>query len=166
MFNKGDHVINSNNGICKIHDIVTMNTPNGSKEYYLLIPLNEQSAKIYIPLDSAVQRIRYAMREEAAIQLINSIKDINETYIENEKEREKVYKTAISSCDPQKLVGIIKTLYLRRLEREKSGKRNTVVDERYFKLAENQLHSELSFALHVEKEQVVQMITQSILDKT
>ena len=164
MFKSGDYVVNSNNGICKIDDTVTMNTPNGNKEYYLLIPLNEPSAKIYIPLDSASRRIRYAMNREAAMQLINCIKNINEAYIENEKEREKVYKAAISSCDPQKLVGIIKTLYLRRLEREKSGKRNTVVDERYFKLAENQLHSELSFALQIEKEQVVQMITQSILE--
>ena len=163
MFNKGDYVVNSNNGICKIDGIVTMNTSNGNKEYYLLIPLNKPSAQIYIPVDSATQRIRYAMNREEATQLINSIKDINETYIENEKEREKVYKAAVSSCDPQKLVGIIKTLYLRRLEREKSGKRNTVVDERYFKLAENQLHSELSFALQIEKEQVIQMITQSIL---
>ncbi len=164
MFKSGDYVVNSNNGICKIDGTVTMNTPNGNKEYYLLIPLNEPSAKIYIPLDSASRRIRYAMNREAAMQLINCIKNINEAYIENEKEREKVYKAAISSCDPQKLVGIIKTLYLRRLEREQSGKRNTVVDERYFKLAENQLHSELSFALQIEKEQVIAMITQSILE--
>lgn len=164
MFKSGDYVVNSNNGICKIDGTVTMNTPNGNKEYYLLIPLNEASAKIYIPLDSASRRIRYAMNREAAMQLINCIKNINEAYIENEKEREKVYKAAISSCDPQKLVGIIKTLYLRRLEREQSGKRNTVVDERYFKLAENQLHSELSFALQIEKEQVIAMITQCILE--
>ena len=164
MFKSGDYVVNSNNGICKIDGTVTMNTPNGNKEYYLLIPLNEPSAKIYIPLDSASRRIRYAMNREAAMQLINCIKNINEAYIENEKEREKVYKAAISSCDPQKLVGIIKTLYLRRLEREQSGKRNTVVDERYFKLADNQLHSELSFALQIEKEQVIAMITQSILE--
>lgn len=164
MFKSGDYVVNSNNGICKIDGTVTMNTPNGNKEYYLLIPLNEPSAKIYIPLDSASRRIRYAMNREAAMQLINCIKNINEAYIENEKEREKVNKAAISSCDPQKLVGIIKTLYLRRLEREQSGKRNTVVDERYFKLAENQLHSELSFALQIEKEQVIAMITQSILE--
>lgn len=164
MFKSGDYVVNSNNGICKIDSVVTMNTPNGNKEYYLLIPLHEPTAKIYIPLDSAAQRIRYAMSKEEATQLINSVKNINETYIENEKEREKIYKTAVSSCNPQKLVGIIKTLYLRRLEREKTGKKNTVVDERYFKLAENQLHNELSFALQVEKEQVVQMITQSILE--
>ena len=164
MFKPGDYVVNSNNGICKIDGVVTMNTPNGNKEYYLLIPLHEPTAKIYIPLDSAAQRIRYAMSKEEATQLINSVKNINETYIENEKEREKIYKTAVSSCNPQKLVGIIKTLYLRRLEREKTGKKNTVIDERYFKLAENQLHNELSFALQVEKEQVVQMITQNILE--
>ena len=164
MFKSGDYVVNSNNGICKIDGIVTMNTQNGNKEYYLLIPLNEQTAKIYIPVDVADQRIRYAMNKEQAMQLINGIKSIHETYIENEKEREKVYKAAVSSCNPQKLVGIIKTLYLRRLEREKSGKKNTVIDERYFKLAENQLHSELSFALQAEKEQVIQMITQSILE--
>ena len=46
MFNKGDYVVNSNNGICKIDGIVTMNTPNGNKEYYLLIPLNEKKEKI------------------------------------------------------------------------------------------------------------------------
>ncbi len=164
MFNKGDHVVNSNNGICKIDGTVTMNTPNGNKEYFLLIPLNEPTAKIYIPVESASQRIRYAMSREDATQLIQSIKSINETYIDNEKEREKVYKAAVSSCNPRKLVGIIKTLYLRRLEREKSGKKNTVIDERYFKQAENQLHSELSFALQLEKEQVIQMITQSILE--
>lgn len=164
MFNKGDYVVNSNNGICRIDDIVELNTPNGKKKYYLLIPFNEQTAKIYIPLDSASKRIRYAMNKEQAIQLIESIKNINETYIENEKEREKIYKDAINSCNPQKLVGIIKNLYLRRLERTNSGKKNTVVDDRYFKLAENQLHNELSFALQIEKEQVVQIIAQSIVD--
>lgn len=164
MFNKGDYVVNSNNGICRIDDIVELNTPNGKKKYYLLIPFNEQTAKIYIPLDSASKRIRYAMNKDQAIQLIESIKNINETYIENEKEREKIYKDAINSCNPQKLVGIIKNLYLRRLERTNSGKKNTVVDDRYFKLAENQLHNELSFALQVEKEQVLQIIAQSIVE--
>ena len=129
-----------------------------------MIPFNEKTAKIYIPLDSASKRILYAMNKDQAIQLIESIKNINETYIENEKEREKIYKDAINSCNPQKLVGIIKNLYLRRLERTNSGKKNTVVDDRYFKLAENQLHNELSFALQVEKEQVVQIIAQSIVE--
>lgn len=158
MFKKGDFVVNANNGICKIDDILTMNMSGTNKEYYLLIPINEQTAKVYIPVDMASQRIRLTMSKDETLQFIEEIKDINEAYIENEKEREKIYKEALNSRDPKRLVGIIKTLYLRRQERIEAGKKNTAVDERYFKLAENHLHNELSFALGVEKKDIHQII--------
>lgn len=132
------------------------------KEYFLLIPISEQTAKVYIPVDMASQRIRMAMNKDEALQLIDSIQDIDEAYIENEKEREKTYKEALNSRDPKRLVGIIKTLYLRKQERVEAGKKNTAVDERYFKLAENHLHNELAFALQVAKEKVQEMILNSI----
>lgn len=44
------------------------------------------------------------------------------------------------------LVKIIKNMYLRRQERISSGKKATVLDDRYFKLAEDKLYSELVFA--------------------
>ena len=162
MFKKGDFVVNTNNGICEINDIVTMNMSGIDKEYYLLIPVAEQTAKVYVPIDLATQRIRLAMRKKDALELIESIKDIDEAYIENEKEREKTYKEALNSRDPKRLVGIIKILYLRKQERAEAGKKNTAVDERYFKLAENHLHSELAFALQVDKEKVQEMILNSL----
>lgn len=162
MFKKGDFVVNTNNGICEINDIITMNMSGIDKEYYLLVPIAEQTAKVYIPVDMASQRIRLAMSKKDALELIESIKDIDEAYIENEKEREKTYKEALNSRDPKRLVGIIKTLYLRKQERVEAGKKNTAVDERYFKLAENHLHSELAFALQVDKEKVQEMILNSL----
>ena len=162
MFKKGDYVVNSNNGICKIEDIIMMDSSNGKKEYYLLIPISEQTAKVYIPVDRADQRIRLAMNKEQALQFIHAIKDIKETYVENEKEREKTYKEAVNSREPRRMVGIIKTLYLRRLERAGAGKKTTTIDERYFKLAENYLHSELAFALQVGKEEINQIILKNI----
>ena len=139
-----------------------MNMSGTDKEYYLLVPITEQTAKVYIPVDIASQRIRLAMSKKDALELIESIKDIDEAYIENEKEREKTYKEALNSRDPKRLVGIIKTLYLRKQERVEAGKKNTAVDERYFKLAENHLHSELAFALQVDKEKVQEMILNSL----
>lgn len=159
MFEKGNFVVNANNGICEITDIVTMNMSGSNKKYYLLVPVDEKTAKVYIPVDLAEQRIRLAMTENEALDFIKDIKDIDEAYLENEKEREKTYKEAISSRDPKRLVGIIKTLYLRKQERLDAGKKNTAVDERYFKLAENHLHSELAFALKIEKSEVAQLIT-------
>lgn len=162
MFKIGDFVVNTNNGICEINDIVTMNMSGSNKEYYLLIPISEKTAKVYIPVDMASHRIRLAMNKEEALQLIEGIKDIDEAYIQNEKEREKTYKEALNSRDPKRLVGIIKTLYLRKQERVEAGKKNTAIDERYFKLAENHLHSELAFSLQVEKSEVNQIILSHI----
>lgn len=158
MFKKGDFVVNTNNGICEIKDVVTMNMSGTDKEYYLLIPINEQTAKVYVPVDLSTQRIRLAMNKDEALSLIESIPDIHETYIENEKERERTYKEALNSRDPKRLVGIIKTLYLRRQKRLDAGKKNTAVDDRYFKLAENHLHNELAFALEIDKSEILDLI--------
>ena len=32
MFEKGNYIVNSNNGVCEISDIVTMNMGSGDKE--------------------------------------------------------------------------------------------------------------------------------------
>ena len=162
MFKIGDFVINATNGICEITDVVTMNISGTDKEYFLLIPVAEKTAKVYIPTDKACERIRLTMSEEDAWNLIHKLKDISEFYIENEKEREKSYKAALSSRDPEQLISIIKTLYLRKQKRIEDGKKVTAVDDRYFKLAENQLHSELAFALNVERSEIHQIIVDHI----
>lgn len=158
MFEKGSFVVNANNGICEISDIVTMNMSGEEKEYYVLVPIDEKTAKVFLPVDIAEKRIRLAMKEDEAWQLIKEIRTVDEAYVENEKEREKIYKEAINSRDPKRLISIIKTLYLRRQKRMDAGKKTTAVDERYFKLAENHLHSELAFSLGVNKKEVDEII--------
>ena len=162
MFEKGNFVINTNNGICEIQDILTMNMSGTPKEYYLLVPVSEATAKVYIPVDVAENRIRLVMTKDEAWDIIKGISSIECIWIDNEKEREKTYKEALASRDPKRLIGIIKTLDLRKKERTDAGKKNTAVDERYFKLAENQLHSELAFALGEEKQNVGKIIEEHI----
>ena len=162
MFEKGSYVVNANNGICEISDVVTMNMGSGDREYYVLIPIGESTAKLYLPVDIAEKRIRPAMNSDDAWRLIKEIKAVDETLVENEKEREKLYKEAINSRDPKQLISIMKTLYVRRQKRLEEGKKTTAVDERYFKLAENQLYSELAFALGVQKSELNEIIEQHI----
>lgn len=97
MFEKGSFVVNANNGICEINDIVTMDMSGEKKDYYVLVPIEEKTAKVFLPVDIAEKRIRSVMNEEEAWQLIKSIKSVDEAYVENEKEREKIYKEAIST---------------------------------------------------------------------
>lgn len=162
MFKKGNFVINTNNGICEIQDIVTMNMSGTAKEYYLLVPVSEPSAKVYIPVDMAENRIRLVISRDEAWEIIKGIPSIESVWIENEKERETIYKEALASREPKRLISIIKTLYLRKKERTEAGKKNTAVDERYFKLAENQLHAELAFALGEPKQNITHIIEEHL----
>lgn len=162
MFERGSFVVNANNGICEISDIVTMNMSGAEKEYYVLIPIEEKTAKIFLPVDVAEKRIRPAMKKDEAWSLIKEIKAVDGILVENEKEREKIYKEAINSRDPKRLISIMKTLYIRRKKRFEDGKKSTAVDDRYFKLAENNLHSELAFALGVKKSEVGQIIEENV----
>lgn len=167
MFQIGDCVVNAGNGLCRIADIVHLDHSFHGKDslYYMLVPLEEQSAKIYIPVDSQKQRIRKAIDEAEAWKIIDEISDIDEMWIGYEKQREQKYKEAIASCEPRQLVSIIKTMYLRKQKRCAEGKKSTSVDERYFKLAEHNLYAELAFALGKKKEEMQQLIETHIKGK-
>ena len=60
------------------------------------------------------------------------------------------------------MIGITKNLYRRKKERMDAGKKCTAIDERYFKLAENQLFAELAFALGEDKKNIKQIIAEHI----
>ena len=158
MFKKGDYVVYSNNGICRVEDTVTMSMSDGKKEYYTLIPINEPTAKIYLPLDYKGQRVRLAMNEEQARELCAGIDGIEKISVANEKERERTYKEAIASNDPYILAGVLKTISGRKKARELQGKKSTSIDDRYLKLVENQLYGELMHALKVDKEELEHII--------
>jgi CarD family transcriptional regulator len=102
------------------------------------------------------------MTEEEALHLIDEIPEIEKEWSDNEKEREHQYKEAAKTCNPKALIAIIKTTYTRNMKRAAAGKKKTLVDERYFKMAQNNLYMELGFALHREKNSVEQLIRESV----
>ncbi len=156
MFQIGDYVVNANNGVCRVDDIVMIEIPgsNTKSEYYRVVPTGEHAAKMFIPVNGKNQQIRPIMSKEEALELINDVARIKETWVESDKMREKTYKEAIFSTDPKRLVSILKTMYQRSEERIAEGKKVTTIDERYFRIAEKNLHDELAFVLEMTPEEV------------
>ena len=164
MYNKGDYVLKIPEGICKIADIgyFDISGMNTDKQYYILVPIKDDTSKVYIPVENAGEKLRSIISKDDAMQFIKSIPDINTKDIANEKMREQEYKSAILSGDHEKLVSIIKLIYARKCERINQGKKVTAIDDRYFKQAEDILFSELSFVLNVPKENMEQFIADTI----
>ncbi len=165
MFELGEYIIYGSNGVCKVENIGPMELSGVPKDrlYYTLIPMGQKDGKIYTPVDNEKVVMRRVLSEEEAKRLISEIKDIDTIWVADEKRRESIYKEVIHKCDCREWVKIIKTLYLRKCSRIAEGKKVTAVDERYLKIAEDNLYGELAVALRMEKEGMVDYI-KSCLD--
>lgn len=154
MFEKGQYIVYGTSGVCRVEDITTMNMDGISNDrlYYVLAPLSQSGGKIFTPTDNRKTPMRDVLTKEEADLLIKDIPEIEELWITNERAREEMYKACMRSCDCREWIKIIKTLYLRKQERTAQGKKITSTDEKYLRLAEDHLYSELSIPLGIPKD--------------
>ena len=105
------------------------------------------------------------MTREEAKTLIADMPSIKTLWITEERARERQYKEALFSMNCRDWVKIIKTLYLRRLNRQAKGQKITAMDEQYLRKAEDRLYGELSLALGKKKEDMESYIIEQIEGK-
>ncbi len=164
MFKRGDYVVYGTSGVCRVEDVTTMDMKDVPRDrlFYVLAPSGQRGGRIFTPVDNQKTPMRRIMNREEASQLIRQMPDIEELWITNEKQREENYKQCMKSCDCREWIRIIKTLYLRKMERNAQGKKITATDERYLKMAEEYLYSELEIPLNIPRDQMEQYITGQI----
>lgn len=164
MFQIDEYVIHMTGGICQVRDIAPLEIPGADKDklYYHLAPVKNTGSKVFVPTDNDTA-IRKIYTSDEALKLIEDVPSIDELVVENEKLREARYKEVIKSCDLRDLVSVLKNLGDRRRQRLAAGKKNTATDDKYFKIAEENLLSELAFVLGKEKSEVKTMITDRII---
>lgn len=159
MYQVGDYVVKSANGICEVKDIVNPDFVDDDKKlYYELQPLSDNKTVLYVSTDRDDGSMRAVITEEEAENLIRMIPTIDEPWINNERERERNYKEAIKSNEPEKLIGIIKLIYQRKKTRQEQGKKTTMVDKQYFDKAEDLLYSELELVMKKSREEIYDQI--------
>lgn len=167
MFETGDYVVYGNSGICQVMGVTTMDMAGIPKDrlYYILRPDGQAEGKIFTPVDNKKMIIRKVMSREEAEELIESIPDIDVLAIADDKLREEKYKACIKSCECREMIRMIKTIYLRKKDRMAHGKKVTATDERYLKMAEENLYSELSMLLGVPKNKMESYISARMKQK-
>ena len=164
MFEIGEYIVYGSEGVCQVEDISQVDIPGASKDrlYYVLRQLENGSGKIYVPTDNEKIVMRKVITKEAAEDLIRRMPEIEQMWVDNDKQREAMYKEAIRTCDYNEWVSMIKTLYFRKKERTAQGKKVTALDEKYLKAAENELYSELALTLEIPKSEVLAYIKEKI----
>ena len=164
MFKKGEYVIYGNVGACQIIDISTLDIHGAPKDrlYYILEPVKQNKSRVFTPVDNKKVIIRKIIPKEDVEMLLDDIPNIKALSVEDEKFREQIYKDCIKSCQCRKVLSLIKTIYLRKEERLNQGKKLSATDEKYFKLAQENLHTELAISLKIPVEQMKDYILNKV----
>lgn len=163
LFDIGEYVSYGNNGICQVAEITSMQGADDSdRQYYILKPINSESGKIYTPVDNDKVFIRELITVSEAEKLFEDIPSIEIIDIVNPRELDTEYKRRIRTGEWHMWASIIKTIFYKRDEREKNGKKLTTSDERYLRDVSNRLYDELSFVMNKEYEEVEALVSAAI----
>ena len=73
-----------------------------------------------------------------------------------------MYKEVVRKCDPAEWIRIIKTLFLRKKARIQAGKKVTSGDEKYLRIAEENLYGEFAMALDMTKEETEKYVIERV----
>lgn len=160
MFEVGDYIVYGLNGVCKVEKVGQIESSSGLSEklYYTLLPVYVSGSRIITPVDNKKVKMRPIITKPEVMDLINNMKQCEPLWIEDDREREETYKQAIKDSNSLALIRMINALYLRRESRLSEGKKATVSDEKYFKLAEESLYGEFAIALDMDRKDVNEYI--------
>ncbi len=166
MYQKGDYIVYGTKGVCLIEDVAAISWAedciSSKKLCYKLVPRFVKGSTIYAPVENEKTVIRSVMSGEEAEAVLNGAGKLETLSVKDEKEREDHYRRALSSGNSMEWSRIVKTLYLRKQERLRTGKRMTCIDERYLHVAENILFGEMSMPLHMTVKEVEKKYFQNV----
>ncbi len=150
MYKVNDYVVYKKD-VCKVKEI-KKNSLNG-KDSYVLIPMDDASLTIEVPVDHCLGYLREVLSKEEADSLIRQIGYIKPLENMDEKYLERTYRELLYHGTLEDLIKVIKTAYLRNDDRVKNNKKVSEKDSEYFERAEKYLYNELSIVYHMSFEE-------------
>jgi CarD family transcriptional regulator len=155
-------------GLCRIAEISERDFTGKRTEYYVLKPVYDEKATIFIPVqnEALIQKMRRILSSDEIYDLIRNMPAEETIWIENENARRERYKQILSGGDRAELIQLIKTLYQRQQSQKAKGKKLHVTDDRFMREAEKMLYEEFAHVLNISPEQVLPFIIDHIAYET
>lgn len=163
MFKIDDYVMYGSTGVCKITDIAKDEYHDTDETmYYILQPVYNDNLTIKIPVDNTNIPMRAIITKEEVLSLIKAMPEKETIWIDDNRERNHLYKAILKKGSYEELIRLIKTLYLEKEEKSVEGKTLTKTDENIMNNAERLLYEEFAIALGISPDQVLSYIIDNI----
>lgn len=162
MFKKGDLILYSVHGICKVDDICEKTISHIKKRYYILHPINEKNLSISTPVDNDKVAMLELLTKEEAQETLELFKNPGINWIEIDRERSEVYNEIIKQWNRREIVKIANTLMRTKIDLEKNGKKFHEKDKKMLLDIQSILFSELAFSLDTTSEEIAKTVNRYV----
>lgn len=164
MFSIGDTVKYATTGVCKITDITQKKFGTLVMQYYVLEPIRQKNATVYVPVQNQalVDKMKKLLSAEEVEALIADMKNYTVEWIEPDNVRQEQYRAILSGGDRRALIGMIRTLYMHQQELREKHRHLRSVDEQILKTAENMINDEFAAVLQIAPDEVVSYIMKKV----
>ncbi|MGG7143322.1 CarD family transcriptional regulator [Clostridium nigeriense] len=159
MFKKGDLVIYSSHGVCKIDDVCEKTISYVTKSYYTLHPMEDNKLSISIPVDNDKVSILELLTKEEAGTILESFKDEGVEWINIDKDRSEKYSEIIKKGNRTEIAKIVNTLMKEKINLESNGKKFHEKDKKMLSGIQNILFSELAFLLNTTSQEIEKKVS-------
>ena len=74
MYSIGDYVVKVNDGVCRVEELthLEMSGVSHDKLYYLLVPVHNKGSRIFVPVESKAEELRFVMTPAEVNQIMES----------------------------------------------------------------------------------------------
>lgn len=162
MYQKNDYVNYGAHGICRIEDIRMMDfrTGGGMQNYYVIRPLNQESATFYLPADNPKirERMRPILSQTEIDRIIDSVKNKQMPWIHDRKVRLAQFQKILSGRDERELLLLASCLHQRLMEKGLSPSEHDTLHT-----VEGIIEQEFSFSLDISAHSIGEYIRERLL---
>lgn len=151
MYQIGDKVIYGMHGVCVVADFENRKVEGKQVIYLALEPAGQSESRFLVPTHNpaAMAKVRPMLTREALEALFSSETVKEDAWIQEEPQRKQVYRELISSCDRERLVQMVCSLYKYRTAQTAAGKKLHMCDENFLRDAEKILSGEIANTLEI-----------------
>ena len=150
MYAVGTSILYGRTGVCRVESIgaLPFQKKDGDSYYTLRSVFSTGGELIYIPVDAAVS-MRPLIGGGEASDYLERIPKLKPEAFASRKPADLAahYQEALSSCEPENCLMLIKEIYLKEKELAAHKKKLGQVDSRYLKIAERLVCEEFAVAL-------------------
>ncbi len=160
MFKPGDMVMHPGAGVCRIDSITEESFGGGEpRKYYVLKTVYDSSQTvIHLPVEGGKVKLRKLLSCSDIKSIIHSVSVVEPLWEDNNAARKEAFSRILREGDYAKMLQMICEIHIKRIEKEKTGKKLYVADSKVLQAAEKIIHQEFAHTLEIPPEKVAEFI--------